>query len=199
MTLFTPNYAWPFPELTDSPNGPTEIENLALAIDTQLAVTDGTVATNASRATLLATLFGTAVPVYYAPTVTVATINSLTFAGFRDTSANLLGVSFVAPPSGKVSISFGAALISSVSTSEVQLTFNVLTGSTVGSGSSIFTGTAQSSVVTKTTTETMPSRHVDVTGLTPNSSFNASFTWKLTAAGTATAAIPWMEIIPLPL
>ena len=134
-----------------------------------------------------------------APSVTVASITSTSFTGFRDNTGppgNLLGTAFTAPPSGIVSIAFGAALTSSVTTAEVQLTFTVQTGSTVGSGTSVLSAALINCVVTKTTTETTPSRIVDISGLSAGGSYNAAFTWKLSAAGTASAAIPWMEITP---
>lgn len=37
MTLLTPNYSIPYPELTDPPNGPSELAALSLAADTAIA------------------------------------------------------------------------------------------------------------------------------------------------------------------
>ncbi len=51
MTLFTPNYSFPDPELSDQPNGPAQISALANAVDTQLKSTDNTVAANAAIVT----------------------------------------------------------------------------------------------------------------------------------------------------
>lgn len=49
MTTHTPNYSFPAPELTDIPDGATQMQNLASAIDSQLAVTDANVATKANE------------------------------------------------------------------------------------------------------------------------------------------------------
>jgi hypothetical protein len=64
MTLFTPNYSWAYPELTDAPNGPSQFATLALAIDAQLKTTDNTVAANAAIVT------ATGVATSYTPTIT---------------------------------------------------------------------------------------------------------------------------------
>jgi hypothetical protein len=137
--------------------------------------------------------------VFYNPAVSVNSItDNTTFTGYRDTSSNLLGTAFVAPASGKVDLSFGASLTISHITTEVQLSINVNTGSTIGGGSSFLAASAGISAVGKNTDETMVSRHVLVTGLTPGSTYNASFTWKMTLSGsTATSQIPWMLAKPI--
>jgi hypothetical protein len=204
MTLHTPNYAFPYGELSDPPDGATQMENLAVAVDTQVKSNADAAAAALSAATTLAALkaalYGSAQTVYYAPTITVASITpaNTNFAGFRDTGANLLGVAFVAPPSGRVSIKFGAALASSSASSEVQLTLNMNEGAVIGAGASVIAAATGNAVVTKSTTETMPERSLVQFGLTPGDTLNVSFTWKVTLAGsTASAALPWIEITPL--
>lgn len=77
MTLFTPNYAWPYPELSDPPNGPSQDAALALAIDTQLKTVDtaGQAATAA-----LAVLNGPLTA--YTPTFTMQTANGVASGGY---------------------------------------------------------------------------------------------------------------------
>lgn len=49
MSANTPNYAFPYPTLTDAPNGAAQMQSLATAIDTQLKVTDNNAATNTAN------------------------------------------------------------------------------------------------------------------------------------------------------
>ena len=44
----TPTYAFPYPALSDSPNGPVEIQALALALETKIILMDAAVAAMAS-------------------------------------------------------------------------------------------------------------------------------------------------------
>ena len=76
----------------------------------------------------------------------------------------------------------------------MQLSFDVRTGTTLGSGTSILAAATDHVIVTKTTTETTGAREYLLTGLTAGNSYNATFSWKLSAAGTASSQVPWMRI-----
>lgn len=67
MTLRTPNYALRYPELTDTPNGPAQVEALAEDVDVAL------LSTNTTAAGLAATVAGLGVMTPYTPTITMAT------------------------------------------------------------------------------------------------------------------------------
>lgn len=49
----TPKYGWPYPELTDAPDGPAQIKALALAIEAALAPAIPTVQTNPVNVTIV--------------------------------------------------------------------------------------------------------------------------------------------------
>lgn len=64
MTLFTPNYSFPYAEGGDQPNGPAQEQALAASVDTALKATDNT------AVALAATVTGLGTPTVWTPTFT---------------------------------------------------------------------------------------------------------------------------------
>jgi hypothetical protein len=186
----TPNYGFPYPAETDSPDGPTQIQALASAVDTQ-------VATNAARSTLVTTLLGTAQTVNTTLTTAIATSTSTSFVFVRDTSANILGAAFVAPPSGKVLVRW-AMSVNTTSGVTVLVAVAVQDGTTLGSGT-VEHSAADTEAFSSATNSTVPGSHeIVVSGLTPGSSYNACALWRISAgAGTISGAHPEVTVQPL--
>jgi hypothetical protein len=199
MTLFTPNYSFPFPELSDTPDGATQMGNLATAVDTALHSTDATVATNGTRATLLATLLGTSGVRYthFTSATTVAGLTVTTPTALVDTSGNSCGHTFVAPPSGIVRIAWGANILSGTTGSTVFVGTDVKTGGTVGSGTAQSAVSDDESFTTSSTSRVPGARERFLTGLTSGSTYNVRLMWRNSGSTTSTATTPWCVTVPV--
>lgn len=197
MTLFTPNYSFPFPELSDIPNEPTQVEALAIAIDSQLAVTDGNVTANATRAALLAALLGTSA-VRYTNFTAAQTVNdtvgaSTPYVNLTTGASTLCGHTFVAPPSGIVKVTWGLNGSTSIASGST-----LFVGSNVAQGASLGLGTTQSAAsndeaIQITGTNNVPGqRSRPVTGLTPGSIYNVWIQWRNSGAATGHGFLPFV-------
>lgn len=198
MSSTTTNYGFPFPDESDPPDGATQIENLANALDTQLAVTDGNVATNAGRSVLLATLLGTAVAHYTAFTAaqTVTAIASTTYTAVLSSTTSC-GHSFVAPPSGIVAIHWGANAFSGVTGSSLLIGTAVKTGSTVGAGTVVSDVSDDEALVFSLLGDAPGSRIRVVTGLTPGSAYNVRQSARNSGTTSSHIDRPWVVTAPV--
>lgn len=203
MTAHTPTYGWPYPELTDPPDGATEPANLALAIDTSLAALAATVATNAGRAAIFAALVGNAgVGTRYDTRPTAITsVTSTAYVNLVETAGSALcGVSFVVPVSGAVTIEWGATAGSDALTITTALATRVATGNIVGSGAtfSVESDTESAQITTGAGANLLTvARQRTVSGLTPGAIYNAWILWRIqTAAHTGRAQNPWITVRP---
>lgn len=139
---------------------------------------------------------GPAATVYATSAATIAQISSTTYTGFRTTGSVLFGAVFVAPASGFVRIMFGANFRSNAG-GLTAITPVVQTGGTIGSGTTILAALDANNFQGGPSAAIIPGMKViEVGGLTPNSTYNISFSWKV-ASGTADANTPWVEISPL--
>lgn len=192
MSSTTTTYGFPFPDESDPPDGATQVENLANAVDAQLAVTDANVATNAARATLLATLLGAGAAIHRTQASGNATTTGTTNATMT-VSAVAVGHSFVAPASGIVELTWGASVSHSLASgSTIFIGCEVALGSTIGAGTVQSATVDVDSIQDDGTTDRGTSKARVVTGLTPGTTYNAYLKWRETGGGTATARNPWI-------
>lgn len=119
----TPVYGIPYPVLGDSPNGPSQMQALALKVETELIRVDAAIASiNA-----LDTSFG--------GSTVDETFTSTTFTP----GGTVVGTTFVAPASTKVLIHYSVYMDSSLNTNAALFSFEMKTGGTIGSGTLVAT------------------------------------------------------------
>lgn len=113
------------------------------------------------------------------------TVTSTSFTTTRSGGTSPVGVAFTAPPSGKVLIHFGAGLLQTAPNPSL-VTFQILAGSVIGSGSSISAASDNRSLQAADLTEKQMGRTCLIDGLTPGSSYNASLMYRRQTGGTFT-------------
>lgn len=156
----TPIYGFPYPGLSDSPNGPSQVQALATAVETTMAVV---------QAQATATHYGDG-GTYASDTQNVGgTTTSGAFTATL-TGGTACGVAFVAPASGKVDIINVCETGNSNSANLALCSIEVKTGATIGSGSVVLAaGNAQAIYSGATVRGTGIE---SVSGLTPGASYN---------------------------
>lgn len=110
------------------------------------------------------------------------------------TAANICGVSFTAPPSGKVVVLFDADQDNSLS-GFCATSIAIRTGSTVGSGTSVLAAAFANSKIDYNGAQSRGGVSHPQTGLTPGTVYNA-YLEHLTSTGTGT--FQWRTVIVLP-
>lgn len=197
MTLFTPNYAFPFPELTDIPDGATETENLAIAVDTQMQANAATAAAASTRTALLAALLGTGVGIRSSQLTGTNTTSSTSNVTLT-ISATVAGHSFTVPTSGIVDFTWEAGIFTSVASGATAVIGLVVAqGSVVGSGTILSATTDATSFQVDGTQNTPGNKSRAVTGLTPGAACNCYLVWKITSGvQVATVFNPHVKSIP---
>jgi hypothetical protein len=127
----TPIYGFPYPALTDSPNGPAQIQALAEAVEADLAVTDAAVA--ALNAEVHFGDGGTY------PNSTQNTAGTTTSGVFTNvlTGGTTCSLTFVAPVSGRVDIHNTAQVSNNTAGQSAIMSHEVRVGAVVGSGAVI--------------------------------------------------------------
>lgn len=165
----TPIYGLPYPSLSDPPNGPAQFQALADAVETELSRIDGV-------------LTGTPVTQSSSVTATVNTASTSYVALAGDP-----GIAFVAPTSGRVKITIGAALTGNAADTYAMMGIQVRTGNVVGLGT-IFVAVNDNDVLAHlgTGNDIAASRVTLVSGLTATSNYNVQVLYKkLSGAGDA--------------
>lgn len=117
------------------------------------------------------------------------TVSSTSFVTARSGGTSPVGVSFVVPPSGKVVVSWGIGITNSATTNFGIVTFQIKTGSTVGSGTNLVTASdsrgVQHTPQSAGAAEQQAGRSELATGLNPGDTVNASLVFRV-QAGTGT-------------
>jgi hypothetical protein len=155
----TPTYGFRYPALTDPPNVPQDIRNLAEDVEAKLLLVDAATAA----------ITGLAASQDAQPTIgsTSSTAYTATLAG-----GTACGLSFIAPPSGQVYVSNNMAAFNGIAGGYALCTIRVRTGGVVGSGADVFAASDDEAVYTSFD-DLSASRRTLVTGLTPGSTYNA--------------------------
>lgn len=159
----TPIYGFPYPGVSDSPNGPVQVQDLAEAVEAQLAVTDAAVAAlnvqvpeATSYATSTQNTAGTTTSGAFTATLTGGTACSLTF---------------VAPASGKVDIYNTSQTTNSGAATSI-CSFALREGGVVGSGTVVLAAGIPHAVYSTGTGATRATVLTEITGLTPGATYN---------------------------
>lgn len=166
MPSSTPTYNLPYPELSDAPNAPEQMQALAEAVEAEIDRVDDDLAG-------LSALRG------YAFSDTTFSTTSLTPT---TTGGTVVGTSFVAPPSGAIKVTV-SALIRMTSTNEATTFISavIATGGTVGAGTILHDSTSDSSLRMRKP-DTAGSSQMEImashvrlpsTSLTPGVTYNA--------------------------
>jgi hypothetical protein len=126
-----------------------------------------------------------------------ATSRTTTSTSFTTTlsPANILGVTFTAPQSGKIGIFWSTSSSNGSSPNVAQTSPSVRTGSTIGSGTVV-----QASGAALATTSIANSRvgnFTEVTGLTAGNTYNVALEHRAFSAGTATFLEREVTVVPL--
>lgn len=108
--------------------------------------------------------------------------------------AQICGVAFTAPPSGKVTIAFNCGVQNSSSPQLSVCSFRIREGSTVGSGTSFYApddGRAITSLAYVRGGASEP-----VTGLTPGAVYNVALEHRVASSGTGTFSNRSVTVLP---
>jgi hypothetical protein len=126
-------YGLPYPELGDTPNVPSDIQDLAEEVEDELVRVDADIATIQAVVALFAT--GATVQNFQSP---IANFTSTASYTETFTSSNTpAALTFVAPPSGKVLIHNRSWLDNSGASARTFISYVLRTGGTIGSGTVI--------------------------------------------------------------
>lgn len=183
----TPIFAFPYPSLTDAPNGAAQIQALAQAVETSLNSTN-------SNVTTLQTLFATGVAVTNTQN-TLGTTTSLTYVETL-TGASPAQLIFVAPASGKVLV-VNAAFVDNTTTPRSYCSWIIRNGGTIGSGTTFLDGGDTKALSNVGVDDLSCSRTSLVTGLSPGSSYNIRQQFKVSSASTGQYQNRELAVLPV--
>lgn len=127
-----------------------------------------------------------------------ATLRTTASAAYTTTlaPANVLGIDFIAPPSGIVSVEWGCRLNNSVSGNFTAATFQVAAGGVVGAGAVFLAASDDRAVTTDGNIFEGQSRQARVTGLTAGATYNVAMYHRV-GAGTGSFTARDISVIPL--
>jgi hypothetical protein len=182
MSGDTNRYSWPYQTIGDAPDGPALGQDLAEAIEATVGEIDDALAVLQAYETLTAFVARhTALQAADSGNITGITASGITLG------SPIVGVSFTAPPSGKVMASVNGSLrLNSGTSAQALAGVLIRTGSTVGSGSTVFDPSVEPNAKfgTGVTGVIMNGGASQIyTGLTPGAVYNAS--WVHFGVGTS--------------
>lgn len=177
----TPTYALRYPALSDDPNVPEDMKNLADDVEDALEQVDAKIAASATRSDR---------------EDVVGSITSTTYTGTMASGSAPPGIDFVAPPSGKVTILFGTAGFNAAN-NDNKTAVRVGTGSTVGAGTEFYAATDSDMILynARSTEAYRLTSFAEVTGLTPGNTYNVQMQHKV-SAGTGSFLFRFVKVIP---
>lgn len=124
------------------------------------------------------------------------TCTSATYTGTRTGTANIAGCAFTGPNSGKVMVLWSAG-ISIVTTGFVLVSFQIATGSVIGSGSIVQAASDNIQIQGTATNETSESTFYPVAGLTAGASYNIQLMYRISGGATnSTINRPRVAVMP---
>lgn len=175
----TPVYAFPYPSLSDPPNGSVQLQALAEALEDEIIRVDNDV-TDVREVTDLLASGATLNSVQNTSGTTTSTSYTETLTG--GTACSLV---FVAPPSGKVIVHNSSSGRNST-TARVYVSWIIRTGGSVGSGSTFLDAGDNGAITVVGTSEIMVGRANLVTGLTAGNTYNIRQRFRNSSASTGT-------------
>jgi hypothetical protein len=191
----TPIFAFPYPALTDPPNGAAQIQALAEAVEAELNGTNSDVTSLTSRVTVLENLYGTAVAVADSDTA-ISTTSSAAYTESWGGSNTPSAVAFVAPPSGKVIIHNSSYVDNNNATGYTYLSWILRNGAVIGSGTTVALANDGWALVTFGVAGSAQGRATLVTGLTGGNSYNVRQAMKV-VGGQAESQFRHLAVEPV--
>jgi hypothetical protein len=189
----TPIFAFPYPALTDAPNGAAQIQALAQAVETSLNTTNSNVTANQ----VVVNKFSTGVTVTNQQNTSGTTASAAYTATL--TGGTTCSLTFVAPPSASVLVINSTNLENTSSANTALMAFEIRQGASIGAGTVVF-------AASDTEANTMGGSagvgvHATVatpilTGLVAGNTFNCRQMFR-TSAGTGTFANKRLTIVPI--
>lgn len=190
----TPVYAFPYPALTDSPNGPTQIQALAEAVDDEIVRVDADVAAVVADVAAIDAL------------VVVTDTEATDETGFTSTSftggGTPCGIAFTAPPSGIVVVLFHCRAESNTIGVSVHTSVAIREGVTVGSGTVVSAATDEQGLQSQTDASGGANQRSAagtfrvISGLTAGNSYNAQVEFRMATAGNGDIFDRSVAVIP---
>lgn len=188
----TSPYGFPYPELSDAPNVPQDVQDLAVAVNDEIDRVDDDIAANTAVTAAFAT----------GATQTTAqnTSGTTTSAAFTATltGGTTCSFTFVAPPSGKVQVFNTATMENNTTAFSAVMDFELRTGGVVGSGTVIHAATDDTSNSIGGAQNALVSKTVEavITGLTSGSTYNIRQMFR-SSSGTSTFQRKRLTVVPL--
>jgi hypothetical protein len=179
----TSPYNLPYPELADAPNVPSDIQALAVAVNTEFGDL------YAALAAILPAAAG------HDP-LDSGTTASATYTGTRTGGTTPVGASFVAPASGKVVVSWACGLTGSASGTIALCSPRIGTGGSVNAGTEIVAAADSRALQHSGTLEEQQGRSSLFTGLTGGNTYNVALRYR-SASGTATITRVEVNVVPM--
>ncbi|MEO3930923.1 hypothetical protein ABGB07_44840 [Micromonosporaceae bacterium B7E4] len=190
MSGTTPVYGLPYQTNDDPPDGPALGEDLALAVESELQRIDGDIADLSA-----------------APGEAYQGANDTSAAGTY-TSGTTHGLSFTAPASGRVEVTFSgwvgsSAVIASTTTPRTYMSDHVRSGGVIGSGTDVLAADDDRAIPYFVANTTAGFKYIFgqlthlVTGLTPGNSYNVVTVFRENGGG-ASAAINKRRLVVKP-
>lgn len=177
----TPVYSFPYPGTGDSPHGPNQVKALADAVEAKFITVDAAVAA----------LQNPADTAFNIEQVATGSTSSASYTATL-TGGVACGLSFTAPPSGKVMIFNNGLEAASATAQLAYCTIRVRTGSTIGSGSDVLAAADDWAIVTKEDFFEGKGRSKMVPALTPGALYNVQ---QLFRSSSGTAQFSGKELI----
>lgn len=177
----TSTYSFPYPGLIDAPNGPSQVQALAEALDTEVARVDADIA---------ALLPASVVDTQNTIGTTTATTHSATLTG-----GTACGVAFTAPASGKINITNTCEAFNSGS-GFANCSYEIRTGASIGSGTIVTAVSFDHATQNTGTSPVRASVTQPWTGLTPSLSYNVRQMFRVNS-GTGTFLRKQLAVAPL--
>jgi hypothetical protein len=183
----TPVYGFPYPALTDAPNGPAQIQALAEAVEADLVTTDNAVAALAAEVH-----FGD-VGTY--PNVAQDTSGTTTSGTFTATltGGTTCSTTFVAPASGRADIHNSAQVENNTGGQLAICSVEVRAGAVVGSGAVVLAAAIPHALYSGSTIRA--TAVTVVTGLVSGATYNVQQLFAVTG-GTGTFSNKRLTVRP---
>lgn len=176
----TPIYGLRYPALSNSPNVPLDVQNLAEDVESEIERIDDAMASLGPRRHRVDTSGSTA---------------STSYTGTLSAGGSC-GIDFVAPDSGSVTIHF-AAVGFGVGTTEMKTAVRVGTAGTVGAGTQVHAPNDNDMILGGGVVVYGKASFADVSGLTPGSTYNVQLQHKVDG-GTGTWLYRRVKVMPDP-
>jgi hypothetical protein len=163
----TPIFAFPYPALTDAPNGAAQIQALAEAVETELNATNADVTAVQTVTNKFAT--GATVQNFQAA---LANFTGTSYTETFTTSNTPAAVAFVAPPSGIVLIHMRSWLDNNLTAGRTYVGWVLRNGAVIGSGTTVLAANDARAIHNSSAEDIEAGATFYVSGLTAGNSYN---------------------------